>query len=179
MSIELILALCIFVATGLLTSLPPADADQQTGEENGAAPTESIRQLPIPAAPVWPTEEAASKVDVVVRVFGTPGTRYSGAYGEPINGTRAIDGTLGPEPTDYELKVEDSVSGSVSGAFRKTLPAEGTLKLEIVADGEVVAEREASAESTWVAASWSPRGKEPGGSPREEPSGGTITSRHH
>jgi len=178
-SIELILALCIFVATGLLTSLPPADADQQTGEENGAAPTESIRQLPIPAAPVWPTEEAASKVDVVVRVFGTPGTRYSGAYGEPINGTRAIDGTLGPEPTDYELKVEDSVSGSVSGAFRKTLPAEGTLKLEIVADGEVVAEREASAESTWVAASWSPRGKEPGGSPREEPSGGTITSRHH
>ena len=87
---------------------------------------------------------------MVVRVSGTPSTRYSGAYGEPINGTRALGGTLGTEPTDYELKVEDSVSGSVSGAFRKTLPAEGTLKSTIVADGEVVAGREPSAESTWV-----------------------------
>jgi copper transport protein len=70
-SIELILALCIFVATGFLTTLPPADADQQISKENGAAPTESIRQSPIPAAPGQPTEEGASKMDVAMRVSGT------------------------------------------------------------------------------------------------------------
>jgi copper transport protein len=70
-SIELILALCIFVATGFLTTLPPADADQQISKENGAASTESIRQSPIPAAPGQPTEEVASKMDVVMRVSGT------------------------------------------------------------------------------------------------------------
>ncbi len=156
--IELILALCIFVATGFLTSLPPADADQQPGEENEAAPAESVRQSSIPAAPAQQIEGAASKVDVVVRVSGTPGIRYSGAFGEPIEGTQVVNGTLGTEPTDYKLKVKDSVSGSVSAAFRKTLPDEGTLKLEILADSGVVAEREASAKPTSVAVSWSPRG---------------------
>jgi hypothetical protein len=87
-----------------------------------------------------------------------------------------VNGTLGAEPTDYELKVKDSVSGSVSTAFRKTLPDEGTLKLEILADGGVVAEREASAESSSVADSWSPRGGGTRGSSREEPSGGTAPS---
>jgi copper transport protein len=178
-SIELILALCIFVATGFLTTLPPADTDQRIGEEDEVARTESARQSHVPAARAQPTEEPASKVDVVVRMSGTPGIYYLGAYGEPVKGAQAVDGTLGIEPTDYELKVEDSASGSVSAAFRKTLPGEGTLKLEILADGEVVTEREASAESTSVAASWIPRGKEPGGRPREEPSGGTVTSRHH
>ncbi len=90
-----------------------------------------------------------------------------------------MNGTLGAEPTDYELKVQDSVSGSVSTAFRKTLPDEGTLKLEILADGGVVAEREASAESSSVADSWSPRGGGTRGSSREEPSGGTAPSWHH
>ena len=90
-----------------------------------------------------------------------------------------MNGTLGTEPTDYELTVKDSVSGSVSAAFRKTLPDEGTLKLEILADGGVVAEREASAESTSVAVSWSPQGGGTRGSSRGEPSGGTAPSWHH
>jgi copper transport protein len=32
---ELVLAICVFVATGFLTTLPPADAEQQTVEDNG------------------------------------------------------------------------------------------------------------------------------------------------
>lgn len=47
-STELILAIGIFVATGFLTSLPPADAEQPTVEENIPNPAEDIRQPPMP-----------------------------------------------------------------------------------------------------------------------------------
>jgi copper transport protein len=45
---ELALAAAIFVATGFLTSLPPADAEQPTVEENIPNPAEDIRQPPVP-----------------------------------------------------------------------------------------------------------------------------------
>ena len=90
-----------------------------------------------------------------------------------------MEGTLGAEPTDYEVKIGDSVSNSVSAAFRKTLPDEGTLKLEILADGEVVAERETSAESSSVAASWSPQSRGTRESFKEELSKDTAASQHH
>jgi copper transport protein len=47
-STELILAIGIFVATGFLTSLPPADAEQPTVEGNIPNPAEDIRQPPMP-----------------------------------------------------------------------------------------------------------------------------------
>jgi copper transport protein len=47
-STELILAIGIFVATGFLTSLPPADAEQPSVEENIPNPAEDIRQPPMP-----------------------------------------------------------------------------------------------------------------------------------
>jgi len=47
-SIELVLAIGIFVATGFLTSLPPADAEQPT-VENIPNPAEDIRQPPLPS----------------------------------------------------------------------------------------------------------------------------------
>ena len=49
-STELLLAIGIFVATGFLTSLPPADADQPT-IENIPNPAEDIRQPPMPGVP--------------------------------------------------------------------------------------------------------------------------------
>jgi copper transport protein len=42
-SFELILAICIFVVTGFLTSLPPADADQPLVEESQTAQAEGLR----------------------------------------------------------------------------------------------------------------------------------------
>jgi copper transport protein len=50
-STELILAIGIFIATGFLTSLPPADAEQLTVEESIPNPTEDIRQPPMPGVP--------------------------------------------------------------------------------------------------------------------------------
>jgi copper transport protein len=52
-SFELVLAIGIFVATGFLTSLPPADvAQQQTIEQNSPNPTHDIHQPPMPQLPV-------------------------------------------------------------------------------------------------------------------------------
>lgn len=50
-STELILAMGIFIATGFLTSLPPADAQQPPVEENIPNPAEDIRQPPMPDVP--------------------------------------------------------------------------------------------------------------------------------
>ena len=50
--IELALAIAIFVATGFLTSLPPANADQPTAQENQAPSIDqSLRQPPMPKPP--------------------------------------------------------------------------------------------------------------------------------
>ncbi len=92
---------------------------------------------------------------MVVRLSGTPGTGFSGVYRGPVEGRTTVEGTLGANPTDYEAKVEDGTSGGVSAAFEKTGSDAGTLKLEILADGEVVAERETSEGAGTVAASWS------------------------
>lgn len=43
---ELALAVCVFMATGFLTTLPPADAGQQTVEESGGGPAASVSRSP-------------------------------------------------------------------------------------------------------------------------------------
>jgi hypothetical protein len=90
---------------------------------------------------------------------GTPGTHYSGTYGTSDR-TRTANNILGTGFTEYEVTVEDGVSREVSAAFRKTQPGEGLLRVEIVADGMVVAGRETSEELGTVDVSW-PR--KPGG----------------
>ena len=163
MGAELILAIGIFVATGFLTSLPPADAAQQAVEETTPNSLEGIRQPPIPlptspgprnTAAQQPPRETARDV---VRVSGTQGTEYSGVYGGAAAGTTTVEGTLGAEPKEYQVEIGDGASGDISAAFKKTRSGAGTLKVEIVADGEVVAERETSEELGTVAASWSPQ----------------------
>ena len=97
-------------------------------------------------------------VNVVVRVSGTPGTAFTGAYG-PFTASNAVDGTLEAEPTDYEVKAADNAKG-VFAVFRKTQPAdEGTLGVEILVNGEVVAQDETSEEFGVVNASWSSQGR--------------------
>lgn len=93
---------------------------------------------------------------VLVRVSGTPGTTYSGGYGT-IEETRSVNGTLGAEPADYE-EVEVRDDGELAAVLRKTQPGdEGTLKVEFLVDGEVVAENETSEELGVVNVNWSPQ----------------------
>jgi hypothetical protein len=113
-----------------------------------------------PSTTVQPAEttaqpEDASVQNVVVRVSGTPGTAYSGSYGT-FQSAQSVDDTLGVELVDYEI--EGSVSDILAVVFRKTQPTdEGTLRVEILVDGQVVAEDETSEEIDVINVTWSPQ----------------------
>lgn len=97
--------------------------------------------------------------EVVVRLSGTEGTAYAGTYGnlEEEGTPRTIEDTLGDEPTEYEVQIEEGVSDGVSAFFEKTEPGSGELEAEILADGEIVAESTTYAEFGSVIVDWFPQ----------------------
>ncbi|HZB81521.1 MAG TPA: CopD family protein [Rubrobacteraceae bacterium] len=141
---ELVLAIGIFIATGFLTSLPPADADQPGVGENGAVG------------------------NIVVRVSGTQGISYSGNYGKVVEGQqgKAFEGwrmvydTLGAEPVEYKVGDEEGAF-----AFFQKNQAGGTLRVEILKDGKPVASRETSEEFGAVDVVWPPQAETTAGNP--------------
>lgn len=121
---------------------------------------EEARNAPDTTAETQPDEETPATVvsSTVVRVSGTPGTAYSGAYGTIEEGQTVDDAVLEDEPTDYEVKAEGGVLDAVAAVFRKTQSDDaGLLRIEILVDDEVVAEDETSAEFGVVNVSWSPQ----------------------
>ncbi len=110
---------------------------------------------------VPPTPEEAGSV--VIRVSGAEGTAYSGNY-ETIEGELEVveETTLGSEPTDYEVEIEEGVSDGVTALFEKTQPGREELRVEILADGEVVAESRTFAEFGDVIVDWFPQVGPPG-----------------
>ena len=145
-TLSLVVTILIFVlALGLLGGC--GDSEDE-GSSN--APSTTVQPAETTAQP---EEEAVE--NVVVRVSGTPGTAYSGSYGT-FQSAQAVDDTLEVEPVDYEI--EGRVSDILAVVFRKTQPAdEGTLKVEILVDGEVVAEDETSEEIDVINVTWSPQ----------------------
>lgn len=110
---------------------------------------------------VPPTPEEAGSV--VIRVSGAEGTAYSGNY-ETIEGDLEVveDTTLGSEPTDYEVEIEEGASDGVTALFEKTQPGREELRVEILADDEVVAESRTFAEFGDVIVDWFPQVGPPG-----------------
>jgi hypothetical protein len=106
----------------------------------------------VPASP----EEAD---EIVVRVSGTEGTAYAGTYGnlEQEGVPPTIEDTLGDEPTEYEVEIEGGVLDGVSAFFEKTEPGSDKLEVEILADGEVIAESTTYAEFGSVIVDWFPQ----------------------
>jgi hypothetical protein len=97
--------------------------------------------------------------DLVVRVSGAEGTVYSGDYGNLSGEIQTVeDTTLGDEPQEYELEIEENISDGVTAAFRKTQPSAGELKAEIVADGEVVVESRTRVQNGSIIVEWLPEG---------------------
>ena len=117
----------------------------------------------VPASP----EEAG---EIVVRISGTEGTAYAGTYGnlEEEGVPPTIEDTLGDEPTEYEVQIEEGVSDGVSAFFEKTEPGSGELEAQIVADGEVVAESTTYAEFGSVIVDWFPQAGPLGEDPPED-----------
>jgi hypothetical protein len=118
--------------------------------------------LDVPASP----EEATN---VVVRVSGTQGVPYSGNYGTLAGAVEIVDDTIGAEPTDYEVQVQEGANDGVIASFQKTEPGQGELRVQTLADEKVVVESRTLAERGAANADWLPQEPvPPGGIPPEE-----------
>jgi hypothetical protein len=104
----------------------------------------------VPASP----EEAG---EVVVRVSGAEGIAYSGTYGSIEGDLQIVDDTIGAEPTEYQVEVEEGVADGVTAGFQKTQPGTGDLNVEILADDEVIVESRTFAEFGAANADWFPQ----------------------
>jgi hypothetical protein len=117
----------------------------------------------VPASP----EEAG---EVVVRVSGAEGTAYSGTYGSIEGDLQIVDDTIGAEPTEYQVEVEEGVADGVTAGFQKIQSGTGELNVEILADDEVIVESRTFAEFGAANADWFPQI----GPPEEFPAGEEI-----
>src|SRR5215203_1940543 len=81
---------------------------------------------------------------VVLRISGTPGLQFSGNYTTP-QGSQDISGTLGTASTDYKLGGEGVAGMSVVTVNVQKQETYGTLKVEILKDGQVVQSAETDA----------------------------------
>ena len=131
-------------------------------EEAGNAPAE-----PPPAA-VEETVEAtapeetgaaaaASARTATVRLSGTEGTIYAGSYGN-LDGSEYAEGLL-EEPVEFSVDLRESGFDVVNASFSKPdAEDDGTLKIEIISGGEVVAEQEAETQYGTLNLTWSSEG---------------------
>jgi len=100
-----------------------------------------------------PSEGAAESV--VLRISGTPGLQFSGNYTMP-EGSRNISGTLGVNPTDYDLGGEGVAGFNVVTANVYKEGTSGTLKVEILKNGQVVQSAATNATNNTVSVTYSP-----------------------
>jgi hypothetical protein len=100
-----------------------------------------------------PSEGAAESV--VLRISGTPGLQFSGNYTTP-EGTKNISGTLGVNPTDYNLGGEGVAGFNVVTANVYKEETNGTLKVEILKNGQVVQSAATNATNNTVSVTYSP-----------------------
>ena len=127
----------------------------------GCGGTEGEADLDVPTSP----EEAGS---LVVRVSGTEGVPYSGNYGSLAGALEIAEGTLGAEPTDYEVELQEGVSDGVIASFQKTEPGQGELRVQTLADDKVAVESRTLAEFGMANADWLPQMDPPGETPPGE-----------
>jgi hypothetical protein len=90
---------------------------------------------------------------VVLRISGTPGVRFSGNYATP-QGSKNFSGTLGPAPTDYKLGGEGVGSFNLVTVNVQKLGMGGTLKVEILKNGQVVQSGETTATNSTVSVTY-------------------------
>ena len=92
---------------------------------------------------------------LVLRISGTPGVEFSGDYTTP-QGSQNFSGTLGSTPTDYELGDEGIAGVNVVSANVQKQGTYGTLKVEILENGQVVQSAQTTAANTPVSVTYSP-----------------------
>jgi hypothetical protein len=86
---------------------------------------------------------------VVLRISGTPGVHFSGNY-TTAQGSQDISGTLGTTPTEYKLGGEGVAGMSAVSVNVQKQGTYGSLKVEILKDGQVVQSAETNATNNAV-----------------------------
>jgi hypothetical protein len=92
---------------------------------------------------------------LVLRISGTPGVEFSGNYTTPQN-SHNFSGTLATTPTDYELGGDAIAGMNVVTANVQKQGTTGTLKVEILKNGQVVQSAETNAANNAVSVTYSP-----------------------
>src|ERR671920_2657495 len=95
------------------------------------------------------TPSGGATDSVVLRISGTSGVQFSGNYTTP-QGSQDISGTLGAAPTDYKLGGEGVAGVSVVTVNVQKQGTYGTLKVELLKDGQVVQSAETNATNNAV-----------------------------
>jgi hypothetical protein len=127
-----VLAALIFVAFLVVNSL----GGSLTGGQAGDAPS------------------GGDADSLVLRISGTPGVGFSGNYTTP-QGSQNFSGTLGTTPTDYELGGEGVAGLNVVTANVQKQGMGGTLRVEILKNGQVVQSAETNATNNTVSLTYS------------------------
>ena len=91
---------------------------------------------------------------LVLRISGTAGVQFSGNYTTP-QGSQNFSGTLGAAPTDYGLGGEGVAGLNVVTVNVQKQGMGGTLKVEILKDGQVVKTAETTATNNTVSLTYS------------------------
>ena len=91
---------------------------------------------------------------LVLRISGTPGVEFGGNYTTP-QGSQNVSGTLGTTPMDYELGGEGVAGLNLVTVNVQKQGVGGTLKVEILKNGQVVQSAETNAATNTVSLSYS------------------------
>jgi hypothetical protein len=95
------------------------------------------------------TPSGGATNSVVLRISVTPGVPFSGNY-TTAQGSQDISGALGAAPTDYKVGGEGVAGMNVVTANVQKQETYGTLKVEILKDGQVVQSAETNATNNAV-----------------------------
>ncbi len=125
-----------------------------------AGPTEQVP--PDETAPAAPEGTQAAVEEptrtATVRLSGTEGTIYAGSYGN-LDGSEYAEGLLEGEPVEFTVDLRKSGFDVVNASFSKPgVEDDGTLKIEILSGGEVVAGQEAETQYGTLNLTWSSEG---------------------
>lgn len=92
---------------------------------------------------------------LVLRLSGTPGVAFSGDYTTP-SGTQNISGTLGATPVDYDISGDGVAGVNVVTVNVRVQGMTGSLKAELLDNGQVVQSQETNATTGAVSLTHSP-----------------------
>ncbi len=122
---------------------------QQRAEQQQQQAQQQQRQAP-QQGQQGQQQQQGDKQTIMVRIAGTEGVSFTGRIGSAQD-LRRVQGSV---PKEYELPFRGA---AVTAAIRKQQPGQGTLGVEVVRDGEVVASQETSTTTGVVNVVWTPQ----------------------